>query len=409
MSRIKRIVIVIVLLSIISSNVIYAEDNIIYDLNNDKVINEDDLSIISQLYNIKKDDDRYNANCDLNNDGIIDIYDISKLSQNIGQAIDEVWKIGYVNTEVLNVRSGPGTNYTKAGEVYYGNRIEIVENRDDNWYKIKYSDGYAYVYKDYISFTEPGSSFNNTLDFYVNLEMKNLNLTDATGEWVDATYDEVKYYMNPDNFVNNDGKYMFIKLNYIDGVSVDVINEIVYNKGILSGKGSSFLEGAKKYNVNPIYLACHARLESGNGNSQLARGVWVDTVDGKPVEGRYTYNMFGIGALDSDPVRCGSEYAYKQGWFTPEKAIVEGGQWISNNYINSSKYNQNTLYKMRWNLNDAGVVGHQYASDIGWSKKQAVMMAPYFKKCDNVEFEYIVPSFKSDLTERFENNTKNLK
>lgn len=80
MSRIKRIVIVIVLLSIISSNVIYAEDNIIYDLNNDKVINEDDLSIISQLYNIKKDDDRYNANCDLNNDGIIDIYDISKLS-----------------------------------------------------------------------------------------------------------------------------------------------------------------------------------------------------------------------------------------------------------------------------------------------------------------------------------------
>lgn len=404
MNKIKRIGISAIILAIISSNITYAESNKIYDLNNDKLINEDDLSIITQLYNIKKDNERYNSAYDFNNDGIIDIYDITKLSQHIGQAINEIWRVGYVNTETLNVRSGPGTNYKKVGEVYYGNKVEIVENRDDNWYKIKYLDGYAYVYKDYISFNEPGASFKNTLDFYVNLEMKNLNLTDSTGKWVDATYDEVKYYMNPDNFVNNDGKYMFIKLNYIDGISVDAINEIIYNKGILSGKGASFLEGAKKYNINPIYLACHARLESGNGNSTLARGVWVDTVDGKPVEGRYTYNMFGIGALDSNPVRYGSEYAYKQGWFTPEKAIVEGGQWISNNYINSNKYNQNTVYKMRWNLDDVGVVGHQYASDIGWSKKQAIMMAPYFKKSDNIDFEFIIPTFKSTLRNKsFEN------
>lgn len=59
------------------------------------------------------------------------------------------------------------------------------------------------------------------------------------------------------------------------------------------------------------------------------------------------YNMFGIGAYDSDPVGTGSNYAYEMGWDTPEKAIMGGAKWISENYINSSSHTQNTLYEMR--------------------------------------------------------------
>lgn len=119
--------------------------------------------------------------------------------------------------------------------------------------------------------------------------------------------------MDSNNFINNNGKYMFMNLNYIDGISVDVINNGLSGKGILAGKGQAFLQGGEKYNINPIYLMCHARLETGNGTSELSTGILVDTVDGKSVEPKVVYNMFGIGADDSDPIRLGAERAYKEG------------------------------------------------------------------------------------------------
>ena len=141
-----------------------------------------------------------------------------------------------------------------------------------------------------------------------------------------------------------------------------------------------------------MYLLSHARLETGNGTSTLSNGVLVTEVDGVPVEPKVVYNMYGVGAIDSDPLRGGSEYAYKQGWFTPELAIAEGASWISKNYINSTKYNQNTLYKMRWNMSSTSIGWHQYASDIAWAEKQARIMAPYLEKC-GVAFEFDIPTF----------------
>ncbi|EJX2696913.1 mannosyl-glycoprotein endo-beta-N-acetylglucosamidase, partial [Clostridioides difficile] len=39
-------------------------------------------------------------------------------------------------------------------------------------------------------------------------------------------------------------------------------------------------------------------------------------------------------------------------------------KWISQNYVNSSKYNQNTIYKMKWNYD---YTWHQYATDVNWA------------------------------------------
>lgn len=209
--------------------------------------------------------------------------------------------------------------------------------------------------------------------------------------------------MDSNNFINNNGKYMFMNLNYIDGISVDVINNGLSGKGILAGKGQAFLQGGEKYNINPIYLMCHARLETGNGTSELSTGILVDTVDGKSVEPKVVYNMFGIGADDSDPIRLGAERAYKEGWFTPELAIIEGAHWIGLEYINNVQFKQNTLYKMRWNISHLGIGWHQYASDIGWAYKQAEMMAPYLNQCRGVEFEFDIPTFLPTLRDALHN------
>ena len=303
----------------------------------------------------------------------------------------KVISIGSVNASNLNVRSGAGTSHTIKGTVTLNHIVEIV-GEENGWYKIKYKEDTAYVSSKYINISTGASNYGLTVDKFAELQFPTLNMVQKDGKWVNASIEDIKYYMNPSNFINDVSKYMFMKLNYVDGIPMSVINEVIQGRGILSGKGNAFLEGAKKYNVNVMYLLSHARLETGNGTSTLSNGVLVTEVDGVPVEPRVVYNMYGVGAIDSDPLRGGSEYAYKQGWFTPELAISEGASWISKNYINSTKYNQNTLYKMRWNMSSTSIGWHQYASDIAWAEKQARIMAPYLEKC-GVAFEFDIPTF----------------
>lgn len=70
-----------------------------------------------------------------------------------------------VNTS-LNIRSGPGTNYSKIGSFKNGNEVDVIEI-SGNWAKIKYSkgkDGIAYVSTKYLK-DKPGSpSLNDRAD-----------------------------------------------------------------------------------------------------------------------------------------------------------------------------------------------------------------------------------------------------
>ncbi|SCH30977.1 Probable endopeptidase YafL precursor [uncultured Clostridium sp.] len=48
--------------------------------------------------------------------------------------------MGIINTSVLNVRSGAGTNYSIIGKLYKGNSVEIISS-SNGWYKVKLSNG----------------------------------------------------------------------------------------------------------------------------------------------------------------------------------------------------------------------------------------------------------------------------
>ena len=52
-------------------------------------------------------------------------------------------------------------------------------------------------------------------------------------------------------------------------VSVEVLNQKL--KGVLAGKGEHFKKAEEQYKVNAAFLAAIAILESGNGQSNLAR------------------------------------------------------------------------------------------------------------------------------------------
>ena len=56
-----------------------------------------------------------------------------------------------VNTQVLNVRSGPGVNFPLIGQVKLGREFKVEEEKN-GWYRIKLSNGtVGWVIKDYVS------------------------------------------------------------------------------------------------------------------------------------------------------------------------------------------------------------------------------------------------------------------
>ncbi|MEY8762711.1 MULTISPECIES: glucosaminidase domain-containing protein [Clostridium] len=208
-----------------------------------------------------------------------------------------------------------------------------------------------------------------------------------------ASRNQIKYYVNPNNFLDSYGKYQFLKLTYTEGTEVDNLNDFLKGKGIFEGMGQSFLNAAKANNINAAYLVSHALLETGNGTSQLASGGARNSA-GNYIYGTPVYNFFGIGAGGKDPIRGGTDTAYRNGWSTPEKAIEGGASWLASQYINNPSYNQDTLYKMRWNPANSGQ--HQYATDIAWAYKQIpnIMKSIQDVSSNSANLKFEIPKLK---------------
>ncbi|MCR3759863.1 glucosaminidase domain-containing protein [Clostridium felsineum] len=228
------------------------------------------------------------------------------------------------------------------------------------------------------------TKYNISLSQMVDKQMQNGEpVTESGNSWVSADRSTVQYYANPNNFFDSYGIYQFLILNYQSGISVDEVNNMLVGKGVLQGHGAAFLQAAQQNNISVFYLVSHALLETGNGTSTLATGMNVN--------GTVVYNMFGINAFDSNPNYYGSQFAYKQGWTTVDKAILGGTSWISSSYINNSTYGQNTLYKMRWNPANPGT--HQYATDVKWAYNQIYNIKKLIDFCTNPILKFDIPTF----------------
>ncbi|WP_124065751.1 peptidoglycan-binding protein [Clostridium sp. E02] len=225
--------------------------------------------------------------------------------------------------------------------------------------------------------------YDISLKSALEIEMTKRPQYDAGNKWLDASNNQVLKYLDPKNYCTGDSLYQFLDLSAVANLSVDELNDFLSDKGILSGMAKVYIEAANTYHISEVYLAAHSSLETRKGTSQLATGVVV--------QGKTVYNMYGIGAVDSDPVGQGSKTAYNKGWFTPEAAISGGAKWIASQYINNS-YLQNTLYKMRWNPASTGT--HQYATDVRWAISQISSYKPLYDKAANPFLRFEIPVYK---------------
>lgn len=314
----------------------------------------------------------------------------------------------------LNLRVEPTTS-SKVQDTVGPNTTMVIlgtvkgENYDGstNWYKVLYDGKESYAHQSLVNEQKTQmaivtvKSLNVRADANANshkygslsegavLEVRNYKgswLEIPYSTWRTATATDLLEYLDP---LKND-VFQHLDLSSPVGATAEELNVHLKGKGVLEGMGQAFVDAARMHNINELYLVSHALLETGNGTSNLAKGIKVNN--------KVVYNMFGINAFDRCPDTCGSERAYEEGWDTPYKAIVGGAKFIGEDYIYND-YNQNTLYKMRWNpegmQKDKRAI-HQYATDIEWSSKQVTNLKKLHEDLlDNPLLNFNIVSYRT--------------
>ena len=190
----------------------------------------------------------------------------------------------------------------------------------------------------------------------------------------------VEYYMDPRNFLNEEGIFQFEELTFNPAVTIDDIEGVLkgsfmanqkityYNSAGELKKGSltyaeRIYEAGELYNVNPCYLASKIKNEVGADGSGSVSGTNA-TYPG-------IYNFYNIGATDGvGAIERGLKWAsegttYSRPWNTPGKSIKGGAKYIAEKYI---AVGQHTGYLQKFNVNpdnkSHALYTHQYMTNL---------------------------------------------
>lgn len=289
-----------------------------------------------------------------------------------------------------------------------------------DWY-----DAVDNEYADDISLVTNDSKYT---DLFKSREADDYNA--STGKFIEKDYGFVKanklaisYYMDPRNFLSEQGIFQFENLSFDEKFSVTAI-ETILTGTFMSNKKISYLtadgttvntnetysqvlyQAGKQYNINPCFLAAKIISEVGKSGSGSVSGKY----------GSYPgiYNFYNIGANDnpSGAIEGGLKWAstgttYQRPWNTPKKSIMGGAQYLAEKYIAKG---QHTSYLQRFNVNPAAsykVYTHQYMTNLigaalpAYSNYQSYLASGLI----DFPFNFIIPVYNNmtgeDTTDGF--------
>ena len=322
-------------------------------------------------------------------------------------------RIGVVIDSVtsLNIRQEATTNSVILGTLTAKDEVSII-GRFNDFYKISYDDSYAYVHKDYVG-VKATSNLNGRVSYLTTEYSYSLTkFAQIQQSYTSGTIQSITSYLNPNNPANVNYLLQYLRIDQFRSFDVAGLNKELQNKGVLHNQGQIFYNASRYYNIDPIFFVSQSIHETNWGTSNLAKGITITEIadENKPIKdssGKIidyeriqldkpvtVYNLFGIGARDHAPRLLGTTYAYKKGWTTPEKAIFGAAEFISLNYINSPKYQQNTPFKIKYNQLSANQ-WHQYAT-TPWYAYEIGNYMPRFAYLydDDQEFLLDIPVYK---------------
>ena len=195
--------------------------------------------------------------------------------------------------------------------------------------------------------------------------------------WYAANDSVISYYMDPRNFLTDQGIFQFESLAYESTQSQEVVASMLANTfmknnysvtdiattSVVSGSYTdAFMTAASSAGVSPYYLVSRVINEVGYNGSGSTSGSYSG------YEGYY--NFFNIGAYDSatgQAIANGLSWAkngstYNRPWTNPYKAIVGGASYIASQYISLG---QNTMYTQKFNVVvPTSLYLHQYMTNV---------------------------------------------
>ena len=195
------------------------------------------------------------------------------------------------------------------------------------------------------------------------------------GSWASASPELIAYYMDPRNFLNESGIYMFEKLDYSDTQTSNSVSKMLagtFMSGDVSDADGTVFNYAEKFKevgeqtgVSPYLLAGRALQEMGvRGASQ--------SISGKVSGYENYFNYFNVGAyaysgrsatINGLIYAKGSDENYMRPWNTRARSIYGGAKYLSEKFVSKG---QNTLYFQKFNVvnKENTLYSHQYMSNI---------------------------------------------
>ena len=342
-----------------------------------------------------------------------------------GQIIPTYSAVVIPNT--ATVRSAPSTNPSYEsilGLVKKGDIVQVI-SRINGWYEIEFGGSVGYIRPDFVNTNGANiptaksvankantitvnANYPNTMKKYVAGELKEFDAIHGnklTKSQLESYSKQLSTAINPKAA---DTMFEFLEINKFRNVNVDELNTALENMGVFKGQGQAFVNAAKKYGMDPIYLLSQSILETNHGHSNFANGITIDSIQHitKNKEGKIikitneklskpvtVYNFFGIGAYNSDP-NYALTYAYNHGWFTPADAIEGGAKMLHDDYL-YNEVKQVTPYEIRYINGTNDQMWHHYSSDIQYAQTLGELIKQYsYLYNSNDTFTFGIPKFQ---------------
>ncbi len=230
---------------------------------------------------------------------------------------------------------------------------------------------------------------------------ENRHVVYDSGGWVMASRELVAYALDPRNYLNATYILAFQSMSYSPTETYEGVQSIVkgtfldgaYPAGLEDSANfatyiDAILAAARESGISAYHLAAYIVQEQGASGTELAHG----TFPGR----KGWYNLLNIGAYASSGLSAremGAIYAEKKGWNTPYKAMLGGGNFIVNGYINVG---QNNTYLKKFDLiAKGGYYNHQYMTNIKAVFSEASKLNSAYASILDLGYTFEIPVFNN--------------
>jgi len=328
-------------------------------------------------------------------------------------------KKGYICSDYVTVKTVTSDStfesYLKAQGFpdSYKNSLRVLHAAHPKWVFKAVNVGYNWsdaltkeskVGINLVSSSSP-TSYRSTASGAYNSKTK--TWTKFDGSWYAANQKVIAYYMDPRNFLTENGIYQFMTHKYDSSSQTATTVKSVISGSFMAAKNpgggysnyQSLIQAAgKATNVNPNVLAAMIIQEQGWSGSSLVSGTYSGY--------KGYYNFFNIGAYTTssmNAIQRGLWYAkgsgtgatsYSRPWNTPYKSIKGGAQFYSEEYVSAK---QDSYYTKKFNVKNglSKVATHQYMTNVAAAASEGSLVKRAYSSNSNYPVVFEIPVFKS--------------